>query len=670
MFRKHWPLLLAFMLAAAVRCYRLADQSLWWDEYLQVGSLRVPDLKTYLTTWVFWSADNVPLYQIVLWNFHSFVSSNVLGMRLLSVAFALAALPLLYGFTLRYFGSKAALWSGVFLALSAHHTWYAQAIRPYALLELMVMLSWVSLFEALRTGRRRWWFAHMAANLAALATHPFVVFLFALEGVLLLLARWRNFKLLFFWTGVHLAAGAVLLYWLASHVAYLPERDYDHYYLPELAKVLFDFLGDDAVMRTNEFGFPITNAPVTLFMSADTYLRGAALFDAGLVLLSFAAAAGCGVLAFRAWRREGNTPFTQACAWLLGVFLGPSAMLLLLTLLVRPMFETRYSTYSSFALYAMLGLLISRIPWRAGRVSMGLVCAIVFSYHLLALMSGTTRADWSAVAAVLKQERVSEEALFAHYGGQWNDEVLAYAAGVSLSEVGVGYSARGLCRKVHARLAAHPDASVWMAVSDMDTPATRLGSLSAYFTSPGYDCEMMVLPGGGPIALYRVKRLAPDAAANLPPLPAKQIAPLVYAADPTLDPAVTEEELGDIFDTPVPPSKLHYFVLAMFLYEEGHTDLGRAAAEAALGLDPKYPAGLFARAVGLALAGDTDAAWAAYEAVRAEDEVWMPLFEPFMRAALRDKNREAASAALAPLEYSGFPYRAMRQLYAEIFSDT
>lgn len=661
------PLALVLLLAILVRCYRLPDQSLWWDEYLQVGSLRVPDFGTYITTWLFWSADNVPLYQTLLWGYHHLISSTVLGARLLSVSFGMVCVLLLYRFTLRHFGGTAAFWAGIFVALSAHHTWYAQAIRPYGLLEMLVMCSWVSLFAALRTNHRAWWGLHLVANLAALATHPFVVFLFAIEGLLLLLTRWQSWRLLLLWGGVHIAAGVVLLFWLVSHAAYLPEKAYDHYYLPEVQKVLFDFLADDAVMKTNEFGFPITSPPVTWFVSPDTYLSAEPAFEYALMLLSLLAIAGGGLLCYRRWRCGGFDSQVQAGTWLLAVFLGPSSMLLLLTLLWRPMFETRYSTYCSFALYALLGMLLAQVPSRKSRTALGLACVLVFSYHLAALMSGTTRADWSGVARSLEERRAASEPLYVHFGGQWNDEVLAHAAGISVNEVEVAYSVRGLCEKAQAALGQIPEQAIWMAVADMATPETAVDSLRPYFPAPAYELDLETIPGAGPISLYRVRRLSQEAPALLPSAPAESIAPLLYEVDPALEPAATELRLGRIFDAPIPPSKLHYFVLAMFLYDEGDYALGSAASAAALRLDPDYPAGKFARSIGLAFAGDRAAAWSAYLEVRSDDTMWMPLFEPFLRAALLEHEQSKSLEALRALEYSGFPFRSMHQLFYHLF---
>ncbi|MFM1918762.1 MAG: hypothetical protein RLZZ303_396 [Candidatus Hydrogenedentota bacterium] len=664
------PLLTLLCLFVGIRLYRLDTQSLWWDEYLQFGFLGVPDLKAYLTSWIFWSADNVPLFQIILWHYHQLISDTVLGARLLSVSFAAASFLFFYAFVATHFGRREAIYAGIFLAVSAHHTWFAQAIRPYALLELLIMASWFFFFLALRTDAAKWWTAHIAANILALATHPFVVFFFALEALFLLFFRRGNIRLLAAWFGIHAVAGMALAVWLLRNVVYVPDAAHDHYYMPTITKVLFDLLGDDAVLRTNEFSFPITGPPATLFLGAQSFQGLSVYFEYALLLLSGAVAIWGGWQFLALIRSAGLTPRARALAWSMAVFLGPSLMLLFLTFLWRPVFETRYTTYCSLGLYVLLAVAISQVAHPHLRRATLIFCIAIFSYHLLALTSGTTRADWVRTAQEIQRTRKSSEPIFVHFGGQWNDELLAHALNVPVDDVHLAYSIRGLCKSAHDVMNASNDATVWLAVADMGTAATRAGSLLSCFPEPDFNCQFQLIPGTGPISIYRVRRatLSPSVA-PLPPRTDEPLAPELYRVAPQLSRESTEEVLSTLLDEVLPPSKLHYFSLSMFLYEIGETELGMVAAEVVTQFHPDYPPGQLAKAVGLALAGKREDAWDTFAKALASDAVWLQRFEGYFRAALLDEAHDAAEQYLEILRRSGFPYRTFKQLHAVLFAD-
>jgi len=662
------PVLILLCLFVGVRLYRLDTQSLWWDEYLQFGFLGVPDLKAYLTSWLFWSADNVPLFQILLWHYYQFVSDTVLGARLLSVALAAASFLFFYAFVASHFGRREAIYAGIFLAVSAHHTWFAQAIRPYALLELLIMASWFFFFLALRSDAAKWWTAHIAANLLALATHPFVVFFFALEALFLIFFRRGNRRLLAAWFGVHAIAGVALAFWLLRNAVYVPDAAHDHYYMPTISKVLFDLFGDDAVLRTNEFSFPITGPPATLILDAQAFTSLSVYFEYALVLISDLVALWGGCYLFAMLREQGLTPRARAVAWSMAVFLGPSLMLLLLTFAWRPVFETRYTTYCSLGLYVLLAVAIAQVQRPHLRRAVLVFCVAIFSYHLLALTSGTTRADWVRTAQEIQRARKPTEPIFVHFGGQWNDELLAHALNVPVDDVHLSYSVRGLCKSAYDVTNASPDLTVWLAVADMGTEATRAGSLLSHFPSPDFDCQYQLIPGTGPISIYRVRRTTSSTSvAYLPPRKEVPLAPELYRVVPQLPRESTEEVLATLLDEVLPPSKLHYFSLSMFLYEIGEVDLGRVAAEVVTQFHPDYPPGQLAKALGFALVGKRSDAWDTFSKALASDAVWLHRFHGYFRAALLDEDRDAAVQHLEILRRSGFPYRTFKRLHAVLF---
>jgi len=654
-------------MAFAMRSYGIADQSVWRDEYLIATYLPIPDYLTFLRAWLFFSADNVPLYPSLAYLYHHLVADSDTALRLFSVSLSVSAIPLLHIFVYRAFGIKSAILASLFLALSPHHLWQAQAIRPYALLEPVILLSWLGFIEALKNKHRFWWFLHLAANFLLLAIHPFMVFLFATQAALLTLTRYRDWRLIGMWCGAHCFSGFLLLAWLASTRTYILESSIDHYFLPSAGKFLFDWLGDDAVLRTNEFAFPITHGPATWFGAPESYLSLHPLFDVGIVFMSLLAVSGTAYLGLSQWKMQRDAAFARVVFWLLSVYLLPTLMLLVVSLLWRPIIEARYTTYCSFALYAMLGLLIARVSRTGFRRALTCACVIVLSYQSLLLLSGTTRPDWLSAARHIQANLSDGEQVFADFGGQWNDELLAHALDIPLEQVRVGYSSRGLCRKIDDYFAGGDfDRKAWVAVADMGSLETKPGSLSMYFPEDSYKVESTVFPGSGPITVYAIQPREAGEESRKPAASPSPLAPLLTNVN--LESSVIEDRISNYFMQPLPPSKLHYFVLSMFLFEDQEYPLGRAAAEASYNLDPTFPPAMLARALAFAFEAKPAEAWEEYRRGCERDAIWLPIFDSFLRAVLVDRDETTAKTALQALETCGFPYRTMRALYMTTFN--
>ena len=85
-------------------------------------------------------------------------------LRLLPVALAVSAVPLLYGFVRHLCGEKAGLLAALCLALSPQHIWYAQELRPYELVTPLAVISVWSFMRAYRGGSPVWWVVNLISN--------------------------------------------------------------------------------------------------------------------------------------------------------------------------------------------------------------------------------------------------------------------------------------------------------------------------------------------------------------------------------------------------------------------------------------------------------------------------------------------------------------------------
>jgi mannosyltransferase len=160
---------LALAVAAALRLYRLGQNSFWVDEYdslvtarLSMAGIPSAALRVLQPPFYFW------LLHLAIKVFGDSESAG----RLIS-AFAGAATVPLTALLIRGLGesNRVAILGAMALALSPLHLWYSQEARPYALLGCLGVGSLVFLLRALRTGSTLAWAGFAGLATLAVLTH-------------------------------------------------------------------------------------------------------------------------------------------------------------------------------------------------------------------------------------------------------------------------------------------------------------------------------------------------------------------------------------------------------------------------------------------------------------------------------------------------------------------
>ncbi|MGC8880425.1 MAG: glycosyltransferase family 39 protein [Anaerolineae bacterium] len=175
------------LIGFALRVYRLAAQSLWYDEAVSwhLTQMSLPQLTV-------WTANDIqpPLYYYFLWFWVRLVGTSEYALRFPSVLCATLTLPLLWQLARRLLGRSGA-WLAVLLAvLAPFHVYYAQEARMYTLLTLLGLMGtylWLQLLGDLQrippasAPLDNLWTAirYAITMAAALYTHYFAVFLLA-----------------------------------------------------------------------------------------------------------------------------------------------------------------------------------------------------------------------------------------------------------------------------------------------------------------------------------------------------------------------------------------------------------------------------------------------------------------------------------------------------------
>lgn len=129
-------LILVIFLASLLRLYNLGGRSLWYDEAASVRNV-MGLLKLY--PYEDWGLFDLlkrervpPLYFFYMIPFYYF-SSSEWSIRLASVIFGIATIPLMYYFGSRLFNRKIGFIGALLLTFSPLHIYYSQELRPYSL---------------------------------------------------------------------------------------------------------------------------------------------------------------------------------------------------------------------------------------------------------------------------------------------------------------------------------------------------------------------------------------------------------------------------------------------------------------------------------------------------------------------------------------------------------
>lgn len=332
---------------AALAFALIADKSVWLDEAFSIGVAQSTwaELWDVVTTR---QANMSPFYVLLkLW---SPLGDSETALRALPALLALASIPLLYALARRAFGAVVALVASSLLVVNAFFVQYAQEVRGYSMVLLLVTAATYLLVFAVEQGGPRSWTAYAVVAALSVYVHFFAAFVLVAHLVALPFAprlRWR--RALGAFAGV-----AVLVAPLALFVATRDVGQID--WIPEpTAKVVYAALED------------VTGG------------GGPVLFGA----YALAAAAGVVVAARALGERTTRWRYVLVTAWAAL----PVALSLALSLAGKPMFVSKYLIVALPGIVILAALAVAALRRTA---------LVVVAAALLVALSGLGLYDWYA----------------------------------------------------------------------------------------------------------------------------------------------------------------------------------------------------------------------------------------------------------------------------------
>lgn len=213
-----WITVLAISgLGLVFRLFMLSAQNLWIDEAynfrLLDGSF-VDLIKMTIS-----QDDHPPLYYIVLYLLQ-FLGRSEVAVRLPSVIFGVATIPVVYALACRLFNRQTAIYSGFLLAISPLHIYYSQEARMYALFLLLALGSIVLFLRAIEENRTWDWGAYVVVIILAFYTHVSALFV-ALALTIHFFAHQRARHTIRRWLVAHAVIFVCCLPWVLMSVLML-----------------------------------------------------------------------------------------------------------------------------------------------------------------------------------------------------------------------------------------------------------------------------------------------------------------------------------------------------------------------------------------------------------------------------------------------------------------
>lgn len=417
------PVVCILLLGVLFRTYSLSAQSVWSDEFVCVAYLKAPTWSEFNAEYKKYDPYMPPLYHATLYGWARLTGDGAVSLRMLSMAFGLAAMVMIFILGKELLGMPLALFPLALFAFSPEQIYHAQGIRCYALAVLLALLSTFAFLRMLREGHWGWWLANAFFNVLLVWTHMGGVILGVTWGlgILIWLRRFRA-KLLV-WGIVQLICVAPLLSIVAVTIHNQTmdsqmQGTATGLVFPFLLLVIIPFFKDTSYVLYAQPPEYAINAGLVTY--AQSLLKSAAALSAAALAMLFI----IGVIA--ACRRvrsdispcdvhgentkasevkPGHAVDGRRCTpriFLLFWFLVPSLLLLIPAYFINiSALNPRYSIYAAPALFFLTAHSIQQMKWKqSGRGLGGMILVLMFLFGLTAAVM-PLRGNYLAAGAIM-----------------------------------------------------------------------------------------------------------------------------------------------------------------------------------------------------------------------------------------------------------------------------
>ena len=203
--------------AAGLRIVGAGSYPVWTDEGWSIWAASDPAQVIGIVA----GDRHPPLYFAALSAWEQFAGDSHIALRFLSIAAGMLLVALVYRLAADAFGRRAGIYALVLMTALPMAVYYAQEVRHYGWLALFSALSWLMFLRYLKRPRRALWIGYVLSITALLYTLYFGVFTLTAQGIVWVIAIWRNRRGM----ARHAPTNEVLAFveaWVAAAILYLP----------------------------------------------------------------------------------------------------------------------------------------------------------------------------------------------------------------------------------------------------------------------------------------------------------------------------------------------------------------------------------------------------------------------------------------------------------------
>ncbi|MDP2728455.1 MAG: glycosyltransferase family 39 protein [Dehalococcoidia bacterium] len=417
-------LLALFLLAFALRVYRLDFQSIWVDEGFvvdlasrsfqelvsvwsispQEGYASLSRLGVDLTGLAAETDIHPPLYYFLIHFWLPLAGRSEFALRFLSVFFGSLTIPLVFILGKRLVNSRVAFLASAISALSPFYLDFSQQVRMYTLVTFLAVLSMYSFYRAFEDRRRIYLVVYALSTALALYTHYFAITVVLVQAVLIVARATRNrepARLLGLWLATQSGAALLLLPWV-----------------PFALRQVFNYQNRSLLSPDWQTVLPRTWQAFNLGLAVD----GNQMAPLLVVLLAVLLVG----LALAWWRFASARPGLAA----LLLYLALPLLVGLVIFRFKPMFHPKYFMMASPAYYLLLGAAVygiwRHLRWAAVPVGLFLFAALSYASVSYFFDARYWKDDTRAVARYLEAKATSQDLVLSdlmeplgyYYGGE------------------------------------------------------------------------------------------------------------------------------------------------------------------------------------------------------------------------------------------------------------
>ena len=436
-------------LACFLRFYHLGTEELWLDEALSFQIATTSRFGEAL-----FQENTPPFYYVLLRLWVALFGQTEAALRSMSAVFGTLFVAAMIWAGREWFDARVGLWSGVVAAAAPIHVYYSQEARPYVLLTLVLLLSYITLWRALRLGTRTSWILFSVCSALAVYTHYFAVL--GLIPTVFLVLVWPKQQAQEQWIGyisAALVAGFLFAPWFLENFV-SRSHSFGHQGWVQLVwKATPPILAIPKTLEVFGFGSQADLLPLGLKQFHELY------FPTSLRLMGLATLAGLALWVAAPWGEKALAiPWLQMRKLWLAMWLFIPLIVLWVASAHRPMYVVgRYDLIAFPAFSLVLGLALTKIQTgvKAGRVLGPLVAAFLFiPIGTKLFLYYETPAQRPAQAIATSVDTLVEEGEVVIFHGFASLPVIyaLHRLGYQWEEEFLGFPPRqGYCRKETAR---------------------------------------------------------------------------------------------------------------------------------------------------------------------------------------------------------------------------